>query len=246
MIPSAIQNFDIKTIAVKLLAGKAAAPFYYIIVLLYFTLSTPVLKKIINSRFRIAPFILSVMLFFCLYIIQLTTIDIWSYVHYTPVWLPFYYAGMYCREYNPRIKISRRSLAINVGIVLVLQIAENLLLYRLTPFYGMAYGTIRIGGFLYSGVLCIIAYKFISENDELKASKVNGWLLYIGNNSYGIFYVHCIIIIMIEKMIRIEMVGSIIIYRLIEVVCTMTVSLLVIYIIKKIFGEKNSRLLFGI
>lgn len=249
LLPSVIRNFDLKTVIICLITGKAAAPFYYIVVLGIFTAITPLLNHILHTRYKMIPLVLAVALFLQLYIWQLKYNDIWKYVHFTPVWLPFYYAGMYYKTYIPKHDIVGKKNSIGIFVaIFILQVIENIWIQGKFGYSTMAYGMIRIGGFLYSGILSVVVYKFCTDTSsfyEEGNSKLLQSLVFIGDNSYGIFYIHYIGIILFQKLIKFEAIGSLPIYRGLELFFSLFLSIVTIFIVKKVIGNKCSSLLLG-
>ena len=118
--------------------ATAAAPLYYIWVLLYYTLLTPFLWKFFGKIWLgIVIGCVSVVPLLIVYICEFNSIFVWDYLKYTTVWLPFYYAGMlYQKKMHKQLK-PKYCLFILV-CAFILQLLETYFLLR-TEKYAMAY-----------------------------------------------------------------------------------------------------------
>ncbi|MCI9361675.1 MAG: acyltransferase [Hungatella sp.] len=241
-------SVNTKTIVMKLILGKAAAPFYYIIVLTFFTLLTPFLLKAVKSRYKWIPLWISILWFLALYITQLAGINVWDYIHYTPVWLPFYYMGLYVHVWKTEVKMPVSKIILSVCIAFVFEIIENMWIYICYGNANMAYGMIRLGGFLYAGSICVLAYKKCSDYDTVQrgsSSWIESGLIQIGNISYGIFYIHYLIIMIISKVLNFVNITGLFLCRGLEICGGMVISYMVIYVVKYVIGDKWRRILLG-
>lgn len=235
-------------IVFKLCLGKVAVPFYYIIVLMYFTLLTPILIRTINIKSaKLFPFIISIGLLIILYILQLMGISSWEYVHYTPVWLVFYYGGIYFFIKEVRIDLKKRSFAGLIVIAFIFEMIENIWISHEFGYKYMAYGMIRIAGFIYSWLMCLLAYKACRENEntDYASSKLLQILKKIGDYSYGIFYIHYLLIIVISFILRRMNISSLVMFRMIEVCGSIVFSYLAIQITVRIIGKRCARFWLG-
>lgn len=239
---------DFEDIMFKLLSGKAAVPFYYIIVLMYFTLLTPILIRTVNIKSaKFFPFIASIGLLITLYILQLMGVSFWDYVHYTPVWLVFYYGGIYFFIKEVRIDLKKSSLVVLIAIAFIFEVIENIWISHEFGYENMAYGMIRIAGFIYSWLICLLAYKACRENEniDMLSNKLLQILKKIGDCSYGIFYIHYLLIIVISFILRRMNISSFVIFRMMEVCGSIVFSYWAIQINVKIMGKRHARFWLG-
>ena len=180
-------NLSFKTLLSAFLLGKAAAPFYYIIVLFYFTLATPYLVRYVrNITCSIGVLIFSLFFF------------------------------------------------LSYG----LELMETYCMLNVIKGQVIAYSQLRVSGFLYA--LSVILTFLWLYRDRIP----NYGIVQIGNNSYGIFYIHCLGILLAQKLSRLEHL-SFVASVLIEFLFALGLSLIIIYCINKI-GNKRLKGLFGI
>lgn len=236
-------NLTFSTLLFTLLLGKAAAPFYYIIVLFYFTLATPFLVRYVKDVTRsIAVLLVSLAFGVVIYVLQLVYgLNIFYILKYTPIWLVFYYFGILCKrnqlildkfqsliKYSPLLFLFCYSLEL-LGTYCFLNVGNGQVI---------AYSQLRISGFLYSAsVICTFLWLYCRRTSD-------NWLVYLGDNSYGIFYIHCLGISLARKLIKLRDLPFMI-NVLIEFIFALGLSLFLIYCINKI-GNKRLKALLGI
>lgn len=236
-------KFDIYTLLLSFLLGKVAAPFYYIIVLFYFTLATPFLVRYVKDVVRsIAVLLVSLAFGVVIYVLQLVYgFNIFYVLKYTPIWLVFYYFGILCKrnqlildkfqsliKYSPLLFLFCYSLEL-LGTYCFLHVGNGQVI---------AYSQLRISGFLYAvSVICTFLWLYCKRNSD-------NWLVYLGNNSYGIFYIHCLGILLARKLVKLRDLPFIV-NVLIEFIFAFGLSLCLIYCINKI-GNKRLKALLGI
>ena len=172
----------------RFIVGKAATPFYYIVVLVQFTAITPWLAKIVKQNGAISRIIWLVT---PAYIVCLYT---WNYIIGTspclyetlfPAWFGFYYLGIQVRC-GWKLKCNGY---VVVG-AFILSCVEAVGLRAAGFAIGSYTSQITAGSFLYS--VAIIGWLLKKSEDGL----VGCYLLSrIGDCSYGIFYIHMAVLI---------------------------------------------------
>ena len=219
--------------------GNAAKPFYYIVVLLYFTLLTPALAKTVQNK-RVCYILL---LFLCcmeilFYFLQISgVIDVFSnIIKYTPLWLVFYIIGMMYRKNKIRIPIMNSKLSLILAFIL--ELAETLIMIRFNNTRPMAYSQMRISGFFFA--LCLLSVLL-----EINSDKPNKALHLFGDCSYGVFYVHCLVLIGVDFLLnRISI--PYIVYVIAEFIICSNVSLILNIWLKKMIKNAKLRESIGI
>lgn len=179
----------------RLLTGKSATPFYYIVVLFQLTVITPYLARAIKDEKRK----LTAKLLWLVTPVYLVYIYIWNfetgnqpflYETLFPAWFVFYYLGMQVRC-GLKLKAGR-------GIIFtafLFSCAEALLLRHFGMEQGFYISQITAGSFLYSaaGIAWLL---------QMEERKGNGLLVEGGNCSYGIFYIHMIVLMFVRKIVQ--------------------------------------------
>ena len=188
-------KINVKEILYDYLLGRATAPLYYIIVLLQFIMITPLLAKIVKENgilskvlWLITPLYLAIMYGYIL----LNGAYPKSYNVWVFGWFSFYYLGLYCRIQPDSIKntvkrIGHSSIIIITFLFCVFEAAIATAL-KLNPGYIM--NQMKISSMLFSLALCIYFYKMIEILGKTEVPTFFGVLKWVGDNSYGVFYVH--------------------------------------------------------
>lgn len=210
--------------------GKAATPFYYIVVLVQLTLLTPWLVRMKNRRwlYMVTPIYLVI-----LYIYNLAT-GLMPRLYETvfPAWFSFYVLGLDCRS-GKWVNVCRRAKNWWIAAVLGLSIIEAFVLLRVGCAIGFASSQIRFGSFLYAGLIALALMK--GKDMENEDGKLRKLMVSIGDYSYGIFYVHILVLIVVRKIISALWVSQMWIYDfLICFVLTAAGSYLIVWVTKRI------------
>lgn len=242
-------EFSIKWIAECIFTGTAATPFYYILVLFYFTLLTPLLIRFMHKR--VFNILLFACCFICLavfYIMKLNGYDVWHSVRYTIVWLPFYYGGILIRNNNVRLEKLKKFAIILCILSLVLEFCEAIIIWKyVSNSADMILSQIKITSFLNSACIALLMFSYHTtpmKHDGL----IEKTLSRLGDDSYGIFYVHCIFITLFQIAFEKFNVTNIVplpLLRIGECILVLVLSMITITLIRFLF-RKKSTFLFGV
>lgn len=211
------------------LLGKAVGPYYYIVVLLLFTLATPGLIRLVETKSgRIIAYGISVATLIFAYVLQMRGHNVWDYLKYTIVWLPFFLLGMYARR-RPIVRLGKITCIVLIIITYILQIVETVILSQCVNTEMIAYSQIRISAFLYDAAIAITILN--SMDTEVQQTKINKFFITLGNASFFVFLVHIGFIYILNKIayldiiplflthviqVTVTIIGSLIIYKVIN------------------------------
>ena len=238
-----------KTILTYIFAGGAAAPLYYIVVLMQLILITPVIVKMLDQRwlnwvcFLVTPLYLVGMYFynFC------TKGQLPLYQLFFPAWFTFYYLGLYTRKNQIFLLLDFKDNKILKSIFFVivtlsLSILECYLLLTLDQAFGFAISQLKITSFTYA-----IAVINLAITLKQYTHKVYSLLIKLGNNSFGIYFIHYFYLIITEKVLdNLPYLGNVlVIYQLITLFLVISLSYFTIEISRKIFGIKVTNVILG-
>ncbi len=187
----------LRHIIYALICGKAATPFYYIVVMLQLTIITPWLVRHRKKWVYLITPVYLVIIY--TYNIVTGTVPL-LYETLFPAWFFFYLFGMDCRSGN--IGIGKWMKRINiywVVIALLISIAEAFILKAVGCADGFVTSQIKCGSFLYAAALALWLWK---KKNEFRRKNI---LSITGDYSYGIFYCHMLILWIVRKVI--ELVG---------------------------------------
>lgn len=204
----------------KIILGKASAPFYYIVVLIQLTFLTPWLARIIKKKS-----IVSRMLWF-ITPGYLVFIYVWNFItkkqplfYETPfmAWFVFYYLGLQVRN--------GMKLKCNLGFVIgtwILSCFEAFALRMLGMEVGFYTSQITFGSFLYATAVIGLILKNAEKNMLNKTSVIKK----IGDCSYGVFYIHMLILSIVKRFIINE---NWLIVSMVRFIFTALISFAIVY-----------------
>lgn len=187
----------IVTLAVQIITGKAAPHLYYIVVLLQLTIITPLLIKCIDSGYS--------KLLYAITPVWLVYIYYWCYSQGTmppmyqsifPAWIGFYVWGLECRS-----KVCKGVITpLLFGIAIILEIVEAYFSIRHGCPANFACSQIRISAFL---LAAIVVQFFIGMQVTITHKNwVSKALIYLGDHSYGIYFIHYFFILLCAKVVK--------------------------------------------
>ena len=207
----------------RFIIGKAATPFYYIIVLIQLTVITPGLIKIIKNNRKIDNILWFITPMYLVYIY------IYNYIHgelplfyetLFPAWFGFYYLGINVRM---AMKVLFKKCYI-VGAWLISCI-EALILKKIGMSTGLCISQITFGSFLYT--FSIIGY-FLKVRD-FKTDIIKKGLAKVGDCSFGIFWIHMLVLKLVTPLLHCE---NWVLYSVMRFTLTLIISFTIIYLVQ--------------
>ncbi len=233
-------------IILRIFVGKSATPFYYILVLLQLTLLTPLMINIIEKNGVLNKLMSIVTPAYLVYVYVFNIAEGGFPPYYATVfmaWFVFYFMGL-CfrmnRESAERISHKFGKLRY-VFAALFLSIAEA---FIITHFgLGAAFGCsqLKFTGFLYSMWL----YHKRNVRVDCDAS-ITHVVKYIGDVSYGIFYLHCFVISILNMIMNLVIENAVWGLRFIVIfVLSVVINVVIICCVKRVASAlKLERLLY--
>lgn len=188
-------------IAIRIITGRASTPLYYILVLLQMTLLTPVLFRIVKAKgvaYRLL-WLLTPSYLMCIYFSNINTGQIFDgYGTLFPAWFVFFYLGLNVQIHKDDWEKCAKRFGRWYYIfgALVLSILEGWLLLRLGC-SRLATSQVKYSSFLYTGFFILLLFrKHMEGNKKLRENRI---LVLAGDCSYGVFYIHCFILMVVGK-----------------------------------------------
>lgn len=223
-------SVNVQHVIYSIFAGNAAIPFYYIIVLIQLTVLTPLLIKVKRKRYL---YLVSPVYLIAMYVINfLLGYEPEFQKMLFPAWIIFYLLGMDCRVHD----LDNLLNAVKgwmIPVALFISIIESLILNLAGYDYGFVTGQVKFGNYIYCCILSLTALKY--SRFEKKYSKV---LISLGDSSYGIFYIHMLVLIIVRKVLTYAFVSQIwFTYYLACGFITICISLLIIQFVKKMANK---------
>lgn len=216
----------------RFIVGKSATPFYYIIVLMQFTVMTPWLIKIVKQNGIVSRILWLVT---PVYLVYLYT---WNYIVGTsprlyetlfPAWFGFYYVGIqvHCGK-----KLNSNGWV--VASILLLSCIEAVGLRAAGFDVGFYTSQITAGSFLYS--VTMIGW-FLKKNEN--SYRGCSLLSKIGDCSYGIFYIHMVVLMIVGRFIKCENWYA---YWILRFVLTASISCIIVHIGQRVLKNHKKLL----
>ena len=169
-------GITLRNIIYAIIFGKAATPFYYIIVMIQLTIITPwLIRHRKKWMYLVTPAYLVIIY---TYNIVTGTVPL-LYETLFPSWLFFYLLGMDCRSRNNE-KLIEKINGYWINIALFISIAEAFILKMFGCADGFVTSQIKFGSFMYVAALALWLLK---KNNESRSNILS----ITGDYSYGIF-----------------------------------------------------------
>lgn len=231
-------------VPIKILLGLYSGPLYYILVLLQLVILLPFIIKIIEKRnilskslYLITPFYLCLLYWYTIKFGKNPGVGLF-YATLFPAWFVFYYLGVWLKIRGNKIIFNKKNSIIIIFLALLLSMVESNILVKMNS--TMYISQIKLSSFLYSISLISLFLNF--QDTYSKRFKI---LEYLGENSYGIYFVHVFFIILFSKVLNnINIIkDSLIIFQSLQLTLTLISSCCIIHITKKRLGSSKSKML---
>ena len=225
-------SITLKQVLYYLVFGKASTPLYYIIVMLQLTIITP---YIIKRKIRVWMYMITPIYVLVLYVYNISigeTLPL--YETWFCAWFIFYLLGIDCRRGRWNHIINR---AKNWWIIIALlfSIVEAFILAEMSENVGFACSQITFGSFVYT--LAMIAWFMKNENTRRECV-----LSLVGNYSYGIYFCHMIVLMIVKKLLSIIGVADMwFVYYILTFLLTTLGSVFVVGLVRDIATRANAR-----
>jgi len=241
-------NVNILKVIIDFLSGQSSGQLYFVLVLLQLTIITPFLIKTIRDDrwrkilFSITPvYLLGLYLYAAVFKKQLP-----YYQALFPAWFGFYYVGLWIKIKGFKPSFRKQKLIGSIILclaALLFSIIEGFGLLALDFPEGFAVSQIKISSFLYVFAIINLLFTIKSYAEKIRMTP----LKVLGDNSYGIYYVHMVWMIISTKVLSSISVFNdcLPLYQLIQVAFVIIFSCISIFITKKIIGRKISGKLLG-
>lgn len=220
----------------NILTGQCCSVYYYILVQMQLVLLTPLLIRLIKSKWWWIGYVVTPASMVGLYILILQGYQIaypWNNITFF-VWLIFYYMGMCARRGKRFVFLSRRMfLASCYVICIVVEFAEGYA-WNLFGRPDIATTQVKLSDMCTSSVVIGMLYLFMTSRREGNGGIIGRMLKIIGDSSFGIYLVHNLLIILLTEHLP-GFAWLMVIWRTIAV---LLLSLGVVFILRKVCGEK--------
>ena len=202
----AIVNRRINTFIPDVFMSKCNGIYYFILVYIQMVLLIPVTFKLLRSRFsKLGWFVTPVSIFLIRYISLWFNIELGFPFQgeLFVFWFGFYYLGVSLKNRYINLQLSKKCLTNLCLFSLVIQGVEGFIWYWMGNF-DMATTQLKMSSIITTGLFCIRAYIYIEDGDlNLNEQPVilKKFLIVLGDNSFGIYLSHMLIIRILNKLV---------------------------------------------
>lgn len=202
----AIVNRRINTFIPDVFMSKCNGIYYFILVYIQMVLLIPVTFKLLQSRFsKLGWFVTPVSIFLIRYISLWFNIELGFPFQgeLFVFWFGFYYLGVSLKNRYINLQLSKKYLTNLCLFSLVIQGVEGFIWYWMGNF-DMATTQLKMSSIITTGLCCIRAYIYIEAGDlNLNEQPVilKKFLKVLGDNSFGIYLSHMLIIKILNKLV---------------------------------------------
>ena len=225
-------NFDLKSIICSFMLSSHSAHLYYIYVLIQLFIISPLLFKILYTRFKYIPLLVSFIYnFFYVFLKVKYNFSIPFYNYWIFGWILYFYLGIVLR--NNVIKLKKVKL-IYLIIFYVLLLCESLLIYIYNnDFYFLSVSQLTLFNCLY----CFGLLLYLFQNKTYLSNYFNNSLIInFGNYSFGIYLLHMFILFFVKRIFKLFKLNYYV-YLLFVIAVTMILS----YFLNKLYYKYKER-----
>lgn len=230
-----------KEVLFAFVTGQSAAPLYYIIVMVQLMFLTPFLVKISNNwwLYAITPLYLCGLYAWNFYFGSTPPL----YGTFFPAWLIFYLLGIDAQKG----KLDGLSNKVNIVWViagLALALLESFALLKAGYSSAFACSQIKFSSFIYAGAVILLLLK--NQQSEQIQTITESILSQVGDDSYGIFYSHMMVMYVVSKILSITgLVSAWGLFWLLDFVFTAATSFILVELTKKLIPNKKIQSALG-
>jgi surface polysaccharide O-acyltransferase-like enzyme len=189
------QQYEFVSLIKIFVLGRAAGHLYYCILYFFFILITPlIVKKMENKQWNIVFYLIMPVWFIVIYYLQLKyqiSYAKWGIIPFT--WFLYFYAGLKWR--NILLKINIFTIVALICLGYFIESVETYFLFSKTGDSYFSVTPIRFSAILYV-IPIILLFLKLNESQSVKneVNKVTKVLISLGNNSFGIYLFHLVIL----------------------------------------------------
>ncbi|NYF12675.1 surface polysaccharide O-acyltransferase-like enzyme [Pseudoclavibacter sp. JAI123] len=229
----------------QIIIGSVAAHLYFVVVLIQLTVLTPLLVKAAAQRwgsvlFSVTPVYVAFMYWFAFATGDLPEL----YNYFFPAWFAFYYGGIWVRVRGVKAFSTRISI-MAVAIAAVVSVVEAYWLLSVSMTTGFAASQLKVSSILYAFAVIALVLSW----HKLKPDAGVPGLVYLGERSYGIYFVHMIWIMgfgfMVERLHLFEALPVLPAIQVVGIALVLGLSVASISITRKLISKKYAAHLLG-
>ncbi len=249
-------TWSVGTFVRDVLLGASAKHLYFIVVLLQLVALTPLLLRLLETRWRWLPWAVTPAYLVLLYAQTLTDGAPRPFANtWFAAWFVFYWAGLWVRRSGTPGSLGVRPAVVATAVAVVASMVEAYVLLRAGVDAGFAAGQLTVTSTLTS--LAVIALLLALHERRQSGASVTTlgvgdcWfgLDRLGRDSYGIFYVHLLWFVLAWQVLGLPPADGefavLPLLQVVELVVAVGLSLAVIAIVRRLIGRRAASRLLG-
>ena len=236
-------NFDVLSISKALLLATGAVHLYFLFVLLQITVLLHVLKK--SQWSKTILLLLTPFHILALYVFRLNGVEVLHGINYHlfTAWIIFYILGIMLRNGQLKIKLNAPVLMALSILCLLLSVSETFGLYAYTGKLVWSATQLKFSSMFYAFFIILLIVKL---NDAVKIR--DSFITRIGDYSMGIYLLHMMVMIALEKLVNIlglQCPNSYLLipYNLLYGLVVLVISYYCVKVATRILGKKIARII---
>lgn len=195
-------HMDYSNFLINFITARCCNIYYYIAVYIQFILITPLLGKLITSKYKWVAFIITPVAILIQYVLTLIGKPLsfpWN-ANNLLVWFIYYYIGLMLgnKILKPHLKFNQTIILLILSIIL--QELEGFGWYIMGS-YNMATTQIKLTSMITSLMVIYLTYIYLTSSHlTVRDTKITKVLIEIGNCSFGIYLSHILIKALFNKL----------------------------------------------
>ncbi|MDO6467280.1 acyltransferase [Neptunomonas phycophila] len=228
-----------------LLLAKASGPYYFIFVLFFFLLVSPIINSLLSDKMLVLIGVVNFLFILFVCYLRVVTEDFkWQWAALHPLsWIFYFFFGAYIGKFGKGVfeNLKLKWAALLVLFTFLLSVFEGYVVLSVTGLYWGG-SSIKASSFFYSTSVLIF---FVCLLD--KKIQWNPVFLFLGSASFGIYLIHEIFRYRVEKLLdRIVLyVDHPYLYSFFDLMLTVLCSVVLIVVVRSILGFKRASKYLG-
>ncbi|PFG20086.1 acyltransferase [Serinibacter salmoneus] len=228
--------------------GSSVAHLYFIVVLLQLVVLTPLVLRLLETRWRWALWLITPAYLASVYARALTEGAAPSFANtWFAGWFAFYLAGLWVRRHGaPRLGVGGAVAA--VAVTFAASVGEAYLLLQLGVEPGFAADQLTVSSVAYSFAVIALLLAIHRRREQRAGERWLG-LDRLGRDSYGIYYVHMVWIVLAWQVIGLPIADGEFPFlpglQIAELAVVVALSLLTIAAVRRLLGARAASRLLG-
>ncbi len=224
----------------NLLTTNACEHLYYIFTYIQLVLLTPVIGKLLKSKYRNWGWIITPIYMIVTVYIFKVVVSPYSYFTFLP-WFIYYYLGMALGNNIIKIEISYKCALKIYGITLLIALVEGIYWITLNQYF-LAITQIKLSTVGTSMMFLIIAHLFIKDDTKEVIDGEYKILKALAKDSFGIYLSHMLVLYALKE-IKIYYILKL--FFPLNCLAVLVISVIFVRIMRKLLGERLSKY-FGV